>query len=410
MPQIGSYPLAQRLSTDYRLGVTAAGAIRRHPGPVLDGTEKNVREFGAVGNGSTDDSGAIQEAIDYASTPYSASGRGRILFPPGIYQVASTSTFHSSAGILGISFIGVPGAKIRGDFAGALLEREVNSPLGGIYRAEGLQFENNHAQGKCLVLHSCVAAKVVNCQFNGPGAGSTVSAIETYNSQSAVIDASSIIGFGIGVMGGNATTVRDTDISGCGHGIRHQNVGLVVQGGRYEVNTVAIAVGFDEDNEGFQAAGVDISGLSMEANQTAILFGAVGAAKISALSIQGGVPMAYGIRLGSVQDMVMQGIIVGGPEMTGAGIEILGATRLKIQGVSSIPGAGTAWAIAEGLSSFSLEEHNAALTVAQLPTAAPVGTVLGVTNATATTVGSTVAGGGANSVGTARSAGVWRII
>ena len=45
----------------------------------------NVKDYGAVGNGTTDDSASIQMAID--SLPGSG---GTVLFPPGVYRVADT--------------------------------------------------------------------------------------------------------------------------------------------------------------------------------------------------------------------------------------------------------------------------------------------------------------------------------
>ncbi len=44
----------------------------------------NVKDFGASGNGTSDDRAAIQVAIDEAV----AHGKGGILFPPGTYRVS----------------------------------------------------------------------------------------------------------------------------------------------------------------------------------------------------------------------------------------------------------------------------------------------------------------------------------
>lgn len=54
---------------------------------MIAGASVNVLDFGAVGNGVTDDTAAIQAAINSF-----ASGQGRIYFPKGVYLVTSTIT------------------------------------------------------------------------------------------------------------------------------------------------------------------------------------------------------------------------------------------------------------------------------------------------------------------------------
>jgi hypothetical protein len=54
---------------------------------MIDGAPVNVLDYGAVGNGTTDDTAAIQAAIDYV---YSAGG-GTVYFPPGTYRVTTIS-------------------------------------------------------------------------------------------------------------------------------------------------------------------------------------------------------------------------------------------------------------------------------------------------------------------------------
>lgn len=66
----------------------------------------SVRDFGAVGDGVTDDTAAIQAAVNAVS----AAGRGEVYFPAGTYKTTATVTISSSnvslvgAGI-GVSFI-----------------------------------------------------------------------------------------------------------------------------------------------------------------------------------------------------------------------------------------------------------------------------------------------------------------
>lgn len=65
----------------------AAGALLVVPGTAAAATY-DVRDYGATGNGSSNDTPAIQRAIDAAS----AAGGGTVLFPSGTYQ--SRNTIH----------------------------------------------------------------------------------------------------------------------------------------------------------------------------------------------------------------------------------------------------------------------------------------------------------------------------
>jgi hypothetical protein len=51
---------------------------------------KNVKDFGAVGNYVTDDTAAIQAAVNWTSGP----NRGTIFFPAGSYLVSAPITFN----------------------------------------------------------------------------------------------------------------------------------------------------------------------------------------------------------------------------------------------------------------------------------------------------------------------------
>ena len=55
----------------------------------------NVKDFGATGDGTTDDAEAIQAAID------AASGGGEVFFPAGTYLITDTLSLYSSQTISG---------------------------------------------------------------------------------------------------------------------------------------------------------------------------------------------------------------------------------------------------------------------------------------------------------------------
>ena len=72
---------------------------------LLFGAELNVRDYGAVGDGETDDRAALQRAFD------DAAGKC-VVFPPGVYRISSVVTLTVSESCLR----GGPGVTIRNTF------------------------------------------------------------------------------------------------------------------------------------------------------------------------------------------------------------------------------------------------------------------------------------------------------
>lgn len=68
-------------------------------GAVAPTTAISVKDFGAVGNGATDDTAAIQNAI----TIMSASGGGEIFFPKGVYKILGTLTGATKVSLRGVT-------------------------------------------------------------------------------------------------------------------------------------------------------------------------------------------------------------------------------------------------------------------------------------------------------------------
>lgn len=75
---------------------------------LLPAGDINVRQFGAKGDGVTDDSARIQAALDAAKDPYGTANvyavrSGEVYFPKGRYRIASTLTVHPGMRIVGES-------------------------------------------------------------------------------------------------------------------------------------------------------------------------------------------------------------------------------------------------------------------------------------------------------------------
>jgi len=312
----------------------------------MGGTMVSVKDapFGAKGDGTTDDSDALQRAFD---------GPDRhIYFPRGRYLVTRPINFETPE--LNFHYEGEPGAHILGNFPDALFKRSVKSPIGGVHVVEKLIFENGHAEGKGLMIHSCVMARVVSCQFQGQ----CKVGIETFNSQCATLDTCTIIGIrGVGLMAGNATTALNCDITGCVEGIRHQNLGLVVLGGRYEVNGIAIHLGMNEKGEAWQSTGFKISGLSMESNDHGIYMLAAASGTVDACAITNNTPDKHsGIFMHNAEEIGVSaiGVSSGTHPFLDAGIFLNNPKHCSFGAIPINVASGKTWQLAEDMPSRGL--------------------------------------------------------
>lgn len=81
---------------DAAAAVASARTLGTGPTQAAPGTTKtslNVKDFGAVGNGTTDDTAAIQACIDsVGDATKSGAPAGRIVFPTGVYRTTDTIT------------------------------------------------------------------------------------------------------------------------------------------------------------------------------------------------------------------------------------------------------------------------------------------------------------------------------
>ena len=114
-------------------GLAAAAPLATRSGDAL-----NVREYGATGDGTTDDTTAVQAAI-------TAAGRGTVYFPPGTYYLPGSVTLNSYAHLVGAgqeaSFIKTAASTVAFTWAAGSI----------LY---GLELEHLGFTGPGTVLHS----------------------------------------------------------------------------------------------------------------------------------------------------------------------------------------------------------------------------------------------------------------
>jgi len=95
----------------------------------------DVTDYGAVGDGNTDDSGAIQDAIDAANT----AGGGEVFFPVGVYVIETELTSYEN-----ISMVGIPRLSII-DFSDTVIDFDAVNITGSIGSGEAL--DSNATKG-----------------------------------------------------------------------------------------------------------------------------------------------------------------------------------------------------------------------------------------------------------------------
>ena len=98
----------------------------------------SVKDFGAVGDGVTDDTAAIQAAL----TATQSNLGGTVIIPPGEYRVTSTLTAGNGVQLIGLGTEFSTKIRVKSDFTG----NEVLSVVNGSSLAKGVQIKNLRVQ------------------------------------------------------------------------------------------------------------------------------------------------------------------------------------------------------------------------------------------------------------------------
>jgi hypothetical protein len=303
-----------------------AGASAPRTMPDRLGEIKNVKDFGAVGDGTTDDTVAIQTTVDWTTS----AARGVIFFPPGTYRVTAPITFNYD-GDFSIVFQGAGRlSSLTGNFAGYILDRSTTNPTTGVRVIEHLDIRNSNPAGGGVRMLGTVGGVIRNCQvaaltgINLSG-GSGVCTI-----QNVVLQGWGAAG-SIGVLAGGNVLMTACDVTGWDHGVRACKIGLSITGCRFEVNNVGLMLGMGPNGASSQATAFFMAGCSMEANQIGIFFNAATAGHVAGVSIGGGVSMSAGLDFRVGHGILIAGVAVSGPYISAA-IDARGASGVTFIG------------------------------------------------------------------------------
>jgi Pectate lyase superfamily protein len=391
---------------------------------------KNVKDFGAVGDGYADDTAAIRRTVNWTT----AANRGVIFFPPGTYKVTGPITFDGDG--ISIIFQGVGSqSRLIGSHADYILKRAgVFNPTAGLRVIEKLHFENANPAGGCVRLDSSVGAAVRDCYFGG------FRCLDAGGNQSFTIDACTFTGGGqanaVGIVVGGNCTIMDCDLSGFKAAIRPCGVGVNIIGCRIEVNSVGIELGLDGNGANVSLDGFSIIGCSFESNGIAVDF-ATGAGRgfLSSLKIhgfEGGAPGGtnpqYGIRVigNTSQGTTFSGIDIGG-QMQVASFSVgntynrAGLTFIGCGGTNASTRGGVIWQLpvtahtATFIGCYSVSGATTSgvlptYTFSNLPGVPAEGEEYTITDSNTAVWGAMVAGGGTNRVKVRYNGTNWTVV
>jgi parallel beta-helix repeat protein len=126
----------------------------------------NVRDYGAVGDGATNDATKLQAAIDAAS----AAGGGMVFFPPGTYLVTVVVNIASNVRLVGCGKASI--VKCTTASVDALKARLVNN-----VQISDLNVENSAGAGDCVRIIECDDVLIDNVHTSGGSFGIRVETV-----------------------------------------------------------------------------------------------------------------------------------------------------------------------------------------------------------------------------------------
>ncbi len=302
----------------------------------------NVRNFGAKGDGVTDDTAAIQAAIDALPNTFIESGAvqragGTLFFPQGDYLVSSTLDFSAKSAF---SVIGSPrgqganntGTSIRSTATvGPIININPSASLGNpsfIFRDIRVRATATAGAVDVVLVNRTIMSSFENFSVD-TGNGNTGWAIKLPTIGSGQNFSTSFRNVKL-TGGGNTCNglfvgdgyayINGIEATGFDTGVRLDGSGNYLMGARIEVNKVGLSLGRTLTNTNGSMSSSFISSATFEANDTALLIGGIASSTINGLSLTDSTTPApnggdaqYGLRiLGGASGVTISGVNTSG--------------------------------------------------------------------------------------------------
>lgn len=136
-----------------------------------------VKDFGAVGDGTTDDTAAINRALYqlYCVQPLEVSTRRKLFFPAGVYLVTDTIDIPSNAALYGegpdnsiilLDSLSAPAVQYVAQYTDSAQQAGTVNPIENIQIAD-MQFQNNGTTTDVFLVQSATRCSFNNVAFVG---------------------------------------------------------------------------------------------------------------------------------------------------------------------------------------------------------------------------------------------------
>lgn len=213
-------------------GFSASGATTRRTMPDRIADVKNVKDFGAKGDGSQDDAPAINNAINWTSNV----DRGTIYFPAGFYDLRSAVLSLNAANI-NIQLVGQNGGStfLNNTVAAQyLIDRSLVSPsYTGQVTVEKLSLNGGIRLGSCQM----ATVREVECSW--------ISTEDSPGNSSQNVSLRSVNINGGGLIHGGSGVIQGCDWISCDVAARLYGRGWAYYGNRIEECNTALLIGVD---------------------------------------------------------------------------------------------------------------------------------------------------------------------
>lgn len=318
--------MVQRFTT-WPFAVTGTSYKRTQPARLAD--IRNVKDYGAVGDGTTNDTASIQSAIDTASV----SG-GAVFFPPGKYKIdtaLTNTTVGTRIALIGSSANATWITSIAG--SGYCIDQDV----GFIDYIYGLTIEGAPSGG---VRFTGIDGAIISlCVTTIDASGSNNVTIEGCKA-TGPSGYTAAHGSGACWYSGNNTTFLNCSADGWPIALQASGTGLLMIGCRTETNHVSLVLGKDRAGTVTLLTNFAILAHETERNDTAIEFYSAENGVILGSMFQG--------TLGVVGDQALNGCTWAGGIATVNTLvphQMVGSGGVRLSGVD-VAGYNNVWKVA----------------------------------------------------------------